>query len=79
MATEWKSVSPDASVFEGRDRNVRAEVSGNRFDLVFGSNFVLRALAEVYASADGEENLVHEFGAVWNKVKNIDRFDLATA
>ncbi len=77
MATEWKSVSDDASEFEGVDRKTGAKKwTGTRYDLVFGSNAILRALAEVYGSADGEKKLVHDFVAAWDKVMNLDRFDL---
>jgi len=78
MDTEWKALSPDEDVFEGRDR-VSGELkwTGTRVDLVFGSNSQLRALAEVYGSSDGETKFVQDFVAVWNKVMNLDRFDLA--
>ncbi len=77
MGTEWKATSKDADVFEGRDR-VSGEVkwTGTRVDLVFGSNSQLRALAEVYGSTDGAEKFVHDFVAAWNKVMNLDRFDV---
>ncbi len=78
MGTEWKAVSDDQDVFEGRDRKTGAvKWTGTRVDLVFGSNSQLRALAEVYASADAEEKFVHGFVAAWNKVMNLDRFALA--
>ena len=78
MGTEWKPVSREADVFEGRDRQTgKTKWTGTRVDLVFGSNSVLRALAEVYASADAEKKFVHDFVAAWNKVMNLDRFDLA--
>jgi catalase-peroxidase len=78
MRTEWKPVSSDADVFEGRDRKTgQPKWTGTRVDLVFGSNSQLRALAEVYASSDGEKKLIHDFIAAWNKVMNLDRFDLA--
>jgi catalase-peroxidase len=65
-------------VFEGRDRKTgAAKWTGTRVDLVFGSNSQLRALAEVYASSDAEKKIVHDFVAAWNKVMNLDRFDLA--
>jgi catalase-peroxidase len=77
MGTEWKPVSKDADVFEGRDRKTGAvKWTGTRVDLVFGSNSILRALAEVYASSDAQEKFVHDFVAAWNKVMNLDRFDL---
>ncbi len=78
MRTEWKSVSPEAGVFEGRDRKSgKVKWTGTRVDLVFGSNSILRALAEVYGSADGEKKFVQDFVAAWAKVMNLDRFDLA--
>ncbi|MCL6527110.1 MAG: catalase/peroxidase HPI [Thermaceae bacterium] len=78
MGTEWEPTSPEAEVFEGRDRKT-GEVKwiGTRVDLVLGSNSQLRALAEVYASADAKEKFAHDFVAAWNKVMNLDRFDLA--
>ena len=79
MGTEWKAVSNDADVFEGRDRKTDAlKWTGTRIDLVFGSNSQLRALAEVYGSSDAEKKFVHDFVAAWNKVMNLDRFDLAS-
>ncbi len=78
MGTEWKPVSKDADVFEGRDRATgKMKWTGTRVDLVFGSNSQLRALAEVYGSADAQEKFVNDFVAAWNKVMNLDRFDLA--
>jgi catalase-peroxidase len=78
MGTEWKPVSQDADVFEGRDRKTgKIKWTGTRVDLVFGSNSQLRALAEVYGSSDAQEKFVHDFVAAWNKVMNLDRFDLA--
>ena len=78
MNTEWKAVSDDKEVFEGRNR-ATGEVAwtATRADLIFGSNSELRALAEVYACADGQEKFVHDFVAAWNKVMNLDRFELA--
>jgi catalase-peroxidase len=77
MSTEWKATSKDAAEFEGRDRKTgKVKWTGTRVDLVFGSNSQLRALAEVYGSSDGEKKLVHDFVAAWNKVMNLDRFDL---
>jgi catalase-peroxidase len=81
MRTEWKSVSANghAEVFEGRDRETgAARWTATRVDLVFGSNSQLRALAEVYASSDGHKKFVNDFVAAWNKVMNLDRFDLAS-
>ena len=78
MATEWKAVSSDADVFEGRDRKTgKPKWTATRVDLVFGSNSQLRALAEVYACADSQEKFVQDFVAAWSKVMNLDRFDLA--
>jgi len=77
MGTEWKAASEDKDVFEGRDRKTgELKWTGTRVDLIFGSNAQLRALAEVYASADAREKFVHDFIAAWNKVMNLDRFDL---
>ena len=74
MATEWK---PAGERFEGRDRTTGAvKYTGTRVDLVFGSNSVLRSLAEVYAQADGRDKFVADFVAAWVKVMNLDRFDL---
>jgi catalase-peroxidase len=78
MGTTWKAVSKDAEVFEGRDRRTGApKWTGTRVDLVFGSNSQLRALAEVYGSSDAQKKFVDDFVAAWNKVMNLDRFDLA--
>ncbi len=78
MGTEWKPVSKDADVFEGHDRNTgKLKWTGTRVDLVFGSNSQLRALAEVYGSRDAQEKFVQDFVAAWDKVMNLDRFDLA--
>jgi catalase-peroxidase len=78
IRTEWKAASKDADVFEGRDRKTsKVKWTGTRVDLVFGSNSQLRALAEVYGCADSQEKFVHDFVAAWNKVMNLDRFDLA--
>jgi catalase-peroxidase len=77
MGTEWKAVSKDADAFEGRDRKTgKIKWTGTRADLVFGSDSQLRALAEVYGSSDAEKKFVHDFIAAWNKVMNLDRFDL---
>jgi catalase-peroxidase len=78
MGTEWKSDSKDADVFEGRDRKTgEVKWTGTRVDLIFGSNSQLRALAEVYASADAQQKFVQDFVAAWTRVMNLDRFDLA--
>lgn len=77
MGTEWKAVDSEAEVFEGRDRKTGAvKFTGTRNDLIFGSNSVLRAYAEVYASADGRQKFVRDFVAAWTKVMNLDRYDL---
>ncbi|MDA0365332.1 MAG: catalase/peroxidase HPI [Chloroflexi bacterium] len=78
MSTEWKASSDSEHVFEGRDRETGAlRWTGSRVDLVFGSNSELRALAEVYASDDAGQQFVHDFVAAWDRVMNLDRFDLA--
>jgi catalase-peroxidase len=78
MDTEWKPVSAAQDVFEGRDRKTGEQKgTGTRVDLIFGSNAQLRAIAEVYGSSDAQEKFVHDFVAAWNKVMNLDRFDLA--
>ena len=78
MRTEWTAFSDAKDVFEGRDRATGAlRWTGTRVDLVFGSNSELRALAEVYASADGKAKFVQDFVAAWTKVMNLDRFDVA--
>ncbi|MNO69998.1 Catalase-peroxidase [compost metagenome] len=78
MGVEWKPVSDAQQAFEGRDRKTGAvKWTGTRVDLVFGSNAQLRALAEVYASADAQQKFVKDFVAAWTKVMNLDRFDLA--
>ena len=77
MGTTWKAVSDDQDVFEGRDRNTgELKWTGTRVDLIFGSNTELRALAEVYGCSDSEEKFLHDFVAAWDKVMNLDRFDL---
>ena len=78
MGTQWKAISEAKDVFEGTDRKTgAAKWTGTRVDLVFGSNSILRALAEVYASADAKEKFVKDFVAAWTKVMNLDRFDVA--
>jgi catalase-peroxidase len=75
MGTEWK---PAGGVYEGKDRRTgQLKWTATRADLVFGSNSVLRALAEVYASADAKEKFVRDFVAAWSKVMNLDRYELA--
>jgi catalase-peroxidase len=78
MGTEWKAVSDTRDLFEGRDRKTgKVKWTGTRVDLIFGSNSQLRALAEVYGSADAQKKFVQDFVAAWSKVMNLDRFDLA--
>jgi catalase-peroxidase len=78
ISTTWKATSKDEDVFEGRDRKTgEPKWTGTRVDLIFGSNAQLRALAEVYACEDSQEKFLHDFVAAWNKVMNLDRFDLA--
>jgi catalase-peroxidase len=78
MSTTWKATAEDNHVFEGRDRATGAlKWTGTRVDLIFGSNSQLRALAEVYGCEDSQEKFLQDFVAVWNKVMNLDRFDLA--
>ncbi len=78
MGTAWKASSEDEDVFEGRDRATGdLKWTGTRVDLVFGSNSQLRAFAEVYACDDSQEKFVHDFVAAWDKVLNLDRFDIA--
>ncbi len=77
MGTEWNATSKDEDEFEGRDRITGAvKWTGTRVDLIFGSNSQLRAIAEVYAQADSQEKFVRDFVATWDKVMNLDRFDL---
>ena len=78
MSTEWKATPGDENVFEGHDRTTGdLKWTGTRVDLIFGSNSQLRALAEVYGSEDSRDKFVQDFVAAWNKVMNLDRFDLA--
>ncbi len=78
MGTEWRAVSEDAEVFEGRDRaSGELRWTATRVDLIFGSNSQLRAIAEVYAGEDAAEMFVRDFVAAWDKVMSLDRFDLA--
>jgi catalase-peroxidase len=78
MSTTWKATSEEEDVFEGRDRATgKLKWTGTRVDLIFGSNAQLRALAEVYACEDSREKFLHDFVVAWNKVMNLDRFDLA--
>ncbi|MFN2354732.1 MAG: catalase/peroxidase HPI [Desulfopila sp.] len=78
MDTTWKADSEDEDLFAGSDRLTgTSKWSGTRVDLIFGSHSELRALAEVYGSADAQEQFVHDFVAAWNKVMNLDRFDLS--
>ena len=78
MNTKWQPSSTSEGVFEGRDRVTgKIKWTGTRVDLVFGSNSQLRAIAEVYACDDSKEKFVEDFVAAWNKVMNLDRYDLA--
>jgi catalase-peroxidase len=78
MSTTWKATSEEKDVFEGRDRATgELQWTGTRVDLIFGSNSQLRALAEVYGCEDSQEKFLHDFIAAWNKVMNLDRFDIA--
>jgi catalase-peroxidase len=77
MNTKWQKSATEEGVLEGKDRATGAlKSTGTIVDLVFGSNSQLRALAEVYASSDGEKEFVNDFVAAWTKVMNLDRFDL---
>ncbi len=77
MRTEWKATDGSGELFEGRDRlSGEVKFTATRADLVFGSNAILRANAEVYASGDAKDKLVKDFVAAWTKVMNLDRFDL---
>ncbi|MCL6503196.1 MAG: catalase/peroxidase HPI [Pirellulales bacterium] len=77
MRTEWKPAAQDGGLFEGRDRKTgELRWTATRVDLIFGANSQLRALAEVYGSFDAKQKFVHDFVAAWNKVMNLDRFDI---
>ena len=77
MATEWKASSTSEGAFEGLDRETgELKWTATRVDLIFGSNSQLRAVAEVYAAADSKEKFVKDFVKAWNKVMNLDRFDI---
>jgi catalase-peroxidase len=77
LGTEWKATNGDGEKFEAHDGEGNPKWTGSRVDLVFGSNSELRALAEVYASEDAGDKFVTDFVAAWDKVMNLDRFDLA--
>jgi catalase-peroxidase len=81
MNTEWRPLTNGSEgVYEGRDRKTnQPKWTGTRVDLIFGSHAQLRALAEVYASSDAKEKFVKDFVAAWNKIMNLDRFDLVRA
>ena len=80
MSTEWKATDASEEMFEGRDRKTgKVKYKGTRADLVFGSNSILRGLAEFYAESDSQEKFVTDFITAWNKVMNADRFDVAPA
>lgn len=77
LSITWKAISDAENVFEGRDRATgELKWTGTRIDLILGSNSQLRAIAEVYGCADSQEKFVHVFVAAWDKVMNLDRFDL---
>jgi catalase-peroxidase len=77
IRTVWTSIDEGDDLFEGKDRTTgEKKYTGTRNDLVFGSNSELRAIAEVYASSDSKSKFVNDFVAAWNKVMNLDRFDL---
>ena len=78
IGTVWSPLSPDEQAFEARDRKTgELKWTGTRVDLLFGSNSILRSLAEVYAAADSQAKFIHDFVAAWTKVMNLDRFDIA--
>ena len=78
LSTTWKAVEEEEYVFEGSDRKTgELKWTGTRVDLIFGSNSRLRALAEVYGAEDSQPKFLHDFVAAWDKVMNLDRFDLA--
>jgi catalase-peroxidase len=78
MSTTWQASATSEGVFEGRNRGTdEVKCTGTAVDLVFGSNSQLRAIAEVYASDDSQQAFVRDFVAAWDKVMNLDRFDLA--
>jgi catalase-peroxidase len=80
MSTEWKASASSENIYEGRDRATgELKWTATDVDLVFGYNSQLRALSEVYASDDAEEKFVHNFVAAWDKVMNLDRFDLGSS
>jgi catalase-peroxidase len=77
MGTVWTATPESVDTFEGSDRKTgKVKWIGTRVDLIFGSNSELRAIAEVYGSNDSKEKFVNDFAAVWNKIMNLDRFDL---
>jgi len=78
MSTTWTATTEDKTLFEGHDIETgELKWTATRVDLIFGSNSQLRALAELYGSDDSQEKFLHDFVVVWNKVMNLDRFDLA--
>jgi catalase-peroxidase len=76
MGTTWTPTSEDGEAFEGHDASGAVKWTGSRVDLVFGSNSELRAVAEVYAADDAKEKFVRDFVTAWDKVMNLDRYDL---
>jgi catalase-peroxidase len=78
MSNVWMATSEDKDMFEGHDRKTgELKWTGTRVDLIFGSNSQLRAIAEVYGCEDSQEKFLNDFVAAWNKVMNLDRFDLS--
>ena len=77
MDTTWSATNGSSEVFEGKSRSGETKFTGTRADLVFGSNSILRSIAEVYAQSDAKERFTADFIAAWAKVMNLDRFDLA--
>jgi catalase-peroxidase len=78
MSTTWQAAASDGDMFEGRDRKSgELKWTGTRIDLIFGSNSQLRAIAEVYGCSDSQEKFLNDFVAAWDKVMNLDRFDLS--
>ena len=77
MNTTWKEIDESEELFEGRDRkSKKVKWTGTRVDLICGSNSQLRAIAEVYATENSKSKFINDFVAVWNKIMNLDRFDL---
>jgi catalase-peroxidase len=78
LSTTWRAINESSTLFEGRDRVTgKVKWTGTRVDLIFGSNSELRAIAEVYGCGDSQQKFIKDFVAAWNKVMNLDRFDIA--